>query len=191
MPKYKFQKLPVLCHQPSANNGFTLIEVLISLIIFGIVATLVIPNFRRQTQSQEYLNSVAEFKSALKEVQSSYQSGTKCSNLNPTSGWELRITKSGATTTYLKRCYYATTYLDLPPTTLPTITQITGSTCTANFTQINLVFNKSGLSYTCTVGGSTTNSPASFNTFDFSFQNSNLTSQVSTVKISQQGVVTE
>ncbi len=71
----------------SANRGFTIIEMMVALIIFGILAALGIPSFISMNNRAKLKNNFVDFSSHLLEVQRAAIRQSKSCTINlPTSG---------------------------------------------------------------------------------------------------------
>jgi prepilin-type N-terminal cleavage/methylation domain-containing protein len=75
----------------SYHNGFTLIEILITLAIFSLVAAIALPNLRNFNASQELDNGSSNLVQILKQARSSAISGVRCNNVASLS-WNVEFT---------------------------------------------------------------------------------------------------
>lgn len=86
MPKYVLQK----------SFGFTLIEILVSLSIVGILAALTIPNLHRFNEQEILQTEVGKILSVLRQAQSNAQSGLICPNSGGAANqWQVTFSSSG------------------------------------------------------------------------------------------------
>jgi prepilin-type N-terminal cleavage/methylation domain-containing protein len=73
------------------QSGFTLIEILITLAIFSLVAAVALPNLRNFNASQELDNGSSNLVQILKQARSSAVSGVRCHNVASLS-WNVEFT---------------------------------------------------------------------------------------------------
>ncbi len=86
MPKNVIQK----------SFGFTLIEILVSLSIVGVLAALTIPNLHRFNEQEILQTEVGKILSVLRQAQSNAQSGLICPNSGgAASQWRVTFSSSG------------------------------------------------------------------------------------------------
>lgn len=172
----------------SSTNGFTLIEILVSIVIISLIGIVFFPNLRKFNSDQQYRNQTQEIKSNIKSAQNMFQTGIKCTATEGATYWSLIISGSSNITNNLRaNCITAAqvaTVKNLTVTSMPDIS-ILSSTCGATPTTIELRFDKNGFSYSCNSGAFTSG------TLDIQFQNKKNTSQNTTITINKIGTISQ
>lgn len=82
------------------RDGFTLIEVLVSIGLIAIVTAVAIPNFRNFSSTQEIDTAASQLTNVFKTAQSSARSGIKCPSGQTATSWEVDLNISGSSDTY-------------------------------------------------------------------------------------------
>lgn len=62
----------------TSDKGFTLVEILVTIVILGVVTVWIIPNLRRLNENQYLINASANLISVLRTAQNNSQSSVKC-----------------------------------------------------------------------------------------------------------------
>lgn len=76
----------MLKHNTGKEEGFTLIEILVVILIIGILAAIAIPVFLNQRQKSTEATLISDTKNAAIAIQNYYSSGKKMSDLIATAG---------------------------------------------------------------------------------------------------------
>lgn len=76
----------MLNHNTGKEEGFTLIEILVVILIIGILAAIAIPVFLNQRQTANEATLISDTKNAAVAIQNYYSSGKKMSDLIATAG---------------------------------------------------------------------------------------------------------
>lgn len=76
----------MLKHKVEKEEGFTLIEILVVILIIGILAAIAIPVFLNQRQKSTEATLISDTKNAAIAIQNYYSSGKKMSDLIATAG---------------------------------------------------------------------------------------------------------
>lgn len=167
------------------NKGFTLIEILVSIVIISLVGIVFFPNFRKFNTDQQYRNEVLNLQNDIKKAQTMFASGTRCTANKATLGWSLTITNGNPVTSNLKGYCINSSLVQsnepLASVPLPS-TAIQSSTCPTN-TTIELKFDRQGFSYSCNGGAFISG------TFTLQLQNKASTTQSTTFTINPVGTI--
>lgn len=174
-----------------SNQGFTLVEILVSIVIMAVIGVIFYPNIRRFNTNQQFQNEVSDVKNNLKKAQSMYATGTRCSASKSALAWSLVILRNGSFGYNLKATCTngstTTTESQVIYTTKSTTLQ--SSSCSSGATPIELKFDKTGFSYTC--DNSIATPVYTSGTFNLQLQNSKNTSQSTTISINQIGSISQ
>lgn len=81
-------------------KAFTLVEIMVSLGIIGLVAAVSIPNLREFNKTQDIDNATSQLVNVLKNAQSSASSRIQCPSGESSTSWQVNLDTSGATDTY-------------------------------------------------------------------------------------------
>ncbi|MBI2011562.1 prepilin-type N-terminal cleavage/methylation domain-containing protein [Candidatus Daviesbacteria bacterium] len=73
------------------KNGFTIVEILITITIIGILTLIAIPNFRKFNKEQLLRNFATDLIYNLRKAQINAQSGVKCPDGNPSVTWGINF----------------------------------------------------------------------------------------------------
>ena len=169
--------------------GFTLVEVLVSVLIMAVIGVIFFPNLRRFNTNQQFQNEVLDVKNNIKKAQSMYTTGTRCTANKSILSWSFILTRNGSYTYNLEAsCINPPTISTetTPAITLNSTSYSTSSTCGSGSTAIKLKFDKTGFSYSCDAGATFT-----VGTFNLQLQNTKNISQTSTISINQIGTISQ
>lgn len=126
------------------KRGFTLVEVLISIAMLALIATIALPNFRRFNEDQTLKNTTANLISSLKTAQNNAQTGVKCPDgVSTPQSWSVIITGTASSLSYYlqESCLNLTTGVaslnNLPLVSVPptVISSPAALSCTITYTQ--------------------------------------------------------
>jgi len=81
MPKNNFKQL-----------GFSLLEVLLTVALIGVVTVVAIPNLRQYNKDRDLSAAAGRLVNILRTAQSSAANGIKCPNGNTSTSWQVNIT---------------------------------------------------------------------------------------------------
>lgn len=172
------------------KSGFTLMEILISITVIGLIGITFYPNLRRFNSDQQFRNEVLNIKNDIKKAQNMYTTGTRCGNGKAATAWAVSLAVNSTNSTNLKAycindALTANSTEVFPVTTASDITY-TSSNCPVGTTAIELKFDKNGLSYSCNGGTSFTQG-----SFSITYQNKNASTQSTTILVSQLGTISQ
>lgn len=135
------------------RDGFTLIEVLVSIGLIAIVTAVAIPNFRNFSSTQEIDGATSQLINVLKTAQSSATSRIKCPTNNEAStNWSIILT--GTIYTLKSQCagtggnptVYTSPYASTPNSL--TTFQMTNNRCQVGET-LTVFFTNQQVTYQC------------------------------------------
>lgn len=170
------------------QKGFTLVEIIISILLISLVGLVFFPNLRRFNTEQQFRNDVLEVENNIKSAQNMYTTGIRCSAQKAMLSWA-SVINYGATISTSQRASCINTTGVTSTENLVGITSnnvnIQSSSCPVGTTSVELKFSKAGFNYTCAPGNQTGNS------FNLQLQNKNDTSQSVSFNINPVGVITK
>lgn len=73
----------------SSDSGFALMEIIVTLIVFGLITIVAIPNLKTFGEGQEAKNEVIELVSAIRQAQTNAQNGVKCNDTASADFWQV------------------------------------------------------------------------------------------------------
>lgn len=175
-------------NQLVSKNGFTLIEILVSILIISLIGIVFFPNLRKFNTNQQFQNESLNIKNQIESAQNMYTTGIRCSASKAASGWSFILSNTTPLSTNL-RGYCVNTSLvssteNIAGTTAAN-TILFSSNCGTGTTSIELKFDKNGFSYSCN-GGSFTSG-----LFNLQLQNKNDSSQKTVITINTLGTVSQ
>ena len=85
---------------PKNQKGLSILELLITISIIGLISLVSIPALKNFNTGQDLENSVSDFKNALRTTQSKAITGVKCPNKKPSVKWDFLISQTNSQTSY-------------------------------------------------------------------------------------------
>lgn len=73
------------------NSGFTLIELIVSITILGLITTISIANYKKGGNSTELIAVTQDIVSEIRKTQSFAMSSEKMNGVNPPGGWGIKL----------------------------------------------------------------------------------------------------
>ncbi len=142
-----------------SQGAFTLIELMVSLAILGLLAAVALPNLSNFGSNDDLNQAGANLKSNLINAQSLAASGIKCSNGKYARSWTLRLNSSSYS--ILAECKDLTdvvSTIDSHDTyTYPPAVTLTGTSCPSGTTNADIVFTGYKVSFICDTNPLVTN----------------------------------